>query len=574
MKHVRNFKNFKQNRVENTIFENAQNGYYYKIGKSINKSMFEIELVREGYSSEIISSINESYSLNKVDHKMIDCLYEYVKTGDESGIDLLTEELTLGGVKILPTWQEIKDGGKELIDKGIEIGKTVINGFKDFLANIGNIVKNLFSKIKIFFSKVWEAFKPTIIASLKTIGKVLTGGGGQMKQAADKLKEDKGIQEMNELHKDVLGACGKFNTGQMGNMSEDAAKHLEDEAKEYKDIEGDADIERLMQESIERKGSVGKIFYSIKGYLSEGGTIEEMNDAIFEAEQQEEALKAGDTVSYTNKQGKEVTGKIIRVEGEDAFFQSKDGGEFSKKLTDLKKTEGLGKKLVAGFVGDEPHKKGVFGWVIEVVGFVFNPLAKLVELAYRGGTNTLLTIVSGIRRGMKNAYKYVVVGFIAGLVYHIMHGKHEVEKELAGEGEGVAKGAEGVAKGAEGVAKGAEGVVNAIKKESLLNEAAAAVPADGEHINIKGEKHTEGLWDKIKPMVGPLIGGVLLASIKYFFPPVKIILEIMLLSIGVFELVGAICKNDKVKGLIGPICQIQHDIHHFLESKMGGEATH
>lgn len=568
MKHVKNYERFRKSKQEkeiaekeNAIIERAKNGYYYKIGKSINKSMFEMELIREGYSSEAISLINESYSLDKVDHKMIDCLYEYVKTGNESGLDLLTEELTIGGYKILPTWDDIKDTGKNLVDKGIDLvdkGKEKLKSWKDFLLNIGGVVKSIFGKIKKFFAKLWEIFKPRVIAAMKVVTKAVTGGGGAtMKQAADKLKEDKGVQEMTELHKDLLGACGKFNTGEVGNTSDEAAKHLEDEVKEYSDIEDDADIERLMQESIERKGIVGKMFYSMKGYLSEGGTFQEIQDAIFEAEEKKEDLKEGDTVSYTNKEGKEVTGKIIRVEGEDAFFQSKDGGEFSKKLTDLKKSETLGSKITAGFVGDDPHKKGVFGWVVESVGFVFNPIAKLVELAWRGGTNTVLTIVSGLRRGMKNAYKYVLIGFIAGLIYHILHGKHAVEEELGGSEKTAQAAAGGVAK----AVAGAAGV-----KESLLNEAAAV-----ENIDLKQETvHTKGLWDNVKSMAGPLVGGMLLAALKYFFPPVKIVLEILLLAVGVFELVGAICKSDQIKDLIGPICQVQHDIHHFLESKMGG----
>ena len=58
MKHIRNFEGFKEKRKNQVVSEKVTN-YYYKLGKSCNKSIFEMELVSEGYSIEfgiVISS--------------------------------------------------------------------------------------------------------------------------------------------------------------------------------------------------------------------------------------------------------------------------------------------------------------------------------------------------------------------------------------------------------------------------------------------------------------------------------------------------------------------------------------
>ena len=580
MKHVKGFNNFKNDRRKQQVVEKAQNNYYYKKGKSIQKSIFEMELLKEGYSVDLVTSLNESYSLSKVDNKIIDCLYEYLKNGNTNGLDLLTEELTIAGRK-LPTFSDMYNKAGELINKGIQVGKSVIKSFKDFISNIGNIIKNLFEKIKAFFIKVWEAFKPKVIAAMGTIKKALSGGvTSKMTSAVDSISSDAGQNEITNLSQDLSKTCSKFSAGDIGNMSEESAKHLEDEAGEYKDIEGDPDVEKLMQESLERRGSVGKIFYSIKGYISEGGTIDELNSAIFEAEEKKVEFKEGDEVTYKNKEGKEVTKSIIRIEGENAVFKMKDSEEeFTKPLSDLKKAEGLGKKLLTGFVGDEPEKKGVFGWLVEAVGFVFNPLAKLTEFAIKGGTNGILTVISAIARGIKNAFKFVVIGVVAGLVYHIVHGLSALAGGH-GEGEGGSHGEEATEGAVEGAADAAKGEVAnaAAKATSKINlakesyeflfesEAQTLGPVD----ITKPSKHTSGLWDQIKSMALPVVGGLLLSALSHFFPMVGVVLEVILVTIGIFELLGAVCKVDKIKQKMVKVCSIQHDIHHFLEAKSGG----
>ena len=560
MKHIRNYSNFKENRKK-SLNENYSNGYYYNLGKKSNKTIFELELLSEGYSTETISLVNENLSFPSIDNKIIDCVWEYLNHGTENKLDLLTEELTIMGKK-LPSLGDMYKGVAKVVDKGIEIGKSVVKSFKDFISNIGNIVKNLFGKIKNFFVKIWEAFKPKILSAMGVIKKAVGGStSDKMTGAINAMSSDNGQKEIGSLSEDLKKVCGKFSSGNVGNTSEEAAKKLEDEAGEYKDVEGDADIEKLMQESLERKGTVGKIYYSIKGFMAEGGKIEELNSAIFEAEEKKEELKEGDEVTYKNKEGKEVTKPIVRIEGEDAVFTAKDGSEFKKPLTDLKKAEGIGKKLAAGFIGEEPEKKGVFGWLVEAVGFVFNPLVKLKETLIKGGTNGICMMISAMARGLKNAIKFIVIGVIAGLVYHVVHGIMTLAG--GGHGEGAEKGGEAKA-GAAAEVKAAEVKAPEIKKESLIFEAAELAVDMNKH-----SKYTPD-WETVKGIALPAVGGLLMAALSHFFPIVHTILEGILVSIGIFELVGAVCKIESIKSKNLKVCTIQHDIHHFLEAKSGG----
>ena len=211
--------------------------------------------------------------------------------------------------------------------------------------------------------------------------------------------------------------------------------------------------------------------------------------------------------------------------------------------------------------GEEPEKKGVFGWLVEAVGFVFNPLVKLKEtIIIRGGSNGICMAISALARGLKNAVKYVTIGLIAGLVYHIIHGI----QALTGGGEGHVGGEEkgGVEKG--GVEAGASKIN--LKKESYIFEA-AELQAD----MSKFSKYTPD-WESIKGVALPAVGGLLLAALSHFFPIIHTILEAILVSIGIFELVGAVCKIESVKSKKLKVCTLQHQAHHFLEAKSGGES--
>lgn len=585
-RHIRGFESFKNSRAAAQAAPIAE-GYYYSKGKASRRSLLEMALISEGYSTDHVSAINEGYSLHKIDSRIIDCLYEYASKGTTEGLEMLTEEISL------------KQGFKNVygkvsgaIDKGIEIGKNVITSFGNFLKSIGDVIKSLFGKIKAFFMKIWELFKPKAIAACAVIKKAVGGGNpAKMGKAIETISSEQGQTEIDSLSKDISALVAKFKTGDVGNTSPDTEEKLKGEAEEYKGVVDDQEIENLMKESVERKGILKRIYYMTKGFMSEGGTIAEM-EKVFEAEEKKEwSAKEGEAASYMSKNDGEQTKKIVRIEGDNAVFLGKDGKEFTKPVADLKKPkEGMGEKLLQGFVGEEPEKKGIFGWLVEAVGAIVGWQAKLIELMYRGGTNGILTLVSAlVKKSWKNATKFVVLGVVAGLVYHIIHGIGEIlggHEEGHGEGEHK-EGAEG--QGKEGVEVEAPEApekkvvapadATAVKPPSTINLKKESLERIFEDAGValdpkKKSKWTEFLnWDTLTKTMTPIVGSVLVSALSAVFMPHKL-MEGILVAIGVFELVGALCKLDWVakKGL--KVCKAQHSVHHWLEGAVGGKAAH
>ena len=595
MKHIRNFNGFKSHRMAAESAKIAD-GYYYSKGKASTRSMLEMELISEGYSSAVVSAMNEGNYLHRIDKKIIDCLYEYVSLGSQEKLDLLTEEINL------------KQGFKDLygkvtnvIDKGIEIGKTAITSFGNFLKNIGNVIKSLFGKIKAFFMKIWELFKPAAMAAGGMIKKAIGGGSPEkMGKAVETISSDQGQTEIDSLTKDFAALAAKFKTGDVGNTSPETEEKLKGEAEEYKDVVDDQEIESLMKESVTSKGAVKRIFYSIKGFLAEGGTVQEM-EKVFEAEEKKEewSAKEGEIAAYTNEKGEEVERKILRIEGENAVFQKTKGdGEYTKKVSDLREPkEGMGKKLLHGFVGEEPEKKGIFGWLVEAVGSVIGWQAKLWELAYRGGSNGILTLISAMaRKSWKNATKFVVMGVVVGLVYHIIHGiaalagghegGHEGEEGHGKEGQGKEggvqvqveapkKGAAPVAAAADTTAAAVKPAIN-LKKESLdsIFEDAAATDSGKIDMNKESKLLAFFKWENLKGVLLPVVGSLMVSVISLYWHPLHKVMEGVLVTIGVFELLGALCKTEWVAKTKLKVCSVQHSIHHALEGAAGGKAAH
>lgn len=544
MKYIRNYKSFKGYKNP-PVSEN----YYYSIGKKTQKTILECGLISEGVSIETVRLLNESIDFKKIDNQIVDAIWESLSNK--------SKEFVLEG------WGNIIDGAKNLWDKGVEIGKTVFNSFKDFIAKIGDVIKTIFRKIKALFSKIWELFKPKVLDATKSVKDAVGGTAGAGLDSLSSLVKEKGTEaEIGELSKDVSGAVGKFSTGSVGNMSPDAEKHLADEAGEYKDVEDTSDIEKLIADSFqfEKKTILKKVYLSLKGYLSEGNSLTELSGKLNEAGE----FKQGDKVKYTNKQGEEVEKEILRVEGENAFFVAKDGSEFSKKITDLSKNKS------AEEAGKSSSKKGMFGWICEAVGFVLSPLSKLKEFAIKAGANGIAMSVSSIARGFGKHHKYIVIGTICGLVYHIVHGAMEViehfnhETHSTGHGtkEAETPGVQDAAGDTAEKAKEVVGIKNAtkpivnMKKESMILEGAAVDLT-------KGSKFTDFLANS-KEILIPVAGGLLVQALLTFFPTIKIILEMILVSIGVFELIGALCEVSQTLKSTS-VCSLHHSAHHFLE---------
>lgn len=554
MKHIRTYNNFRNTRNNSDLFTESR--YYYNIGRKIQKSLFEIELEKSGYTKPLIESIDNAYSLKSIDGRIVDCLFESL-SGKKDSLDLLIEEITLAGVK-LPSFGDMYNKVSKSVEKGIEVGKKVVKGFKDFISSIGEVIKNLFEKVKAFFKKIWEMFKPNILNACKTIASAVGGGTPEkMKTAVDTVSSEGGQKEVDSLFDDIKKASGKFSSGQVGRMGPETEEHLKGEAEEYKGVTGESEIEKLIGESFDNivyKSTVRKIYYSMKGYISEGGEFEEMKK-VFEAEEKKE-FKVGDKVTYTTKSGKEATKEILKIEGDLAYFKTKDGEDFSKKISDLKEPEeGFGKKLAGGVAAEQ----GIFGWLVESVGFIMSPLSKLKEIAIKGGTNGILTTISAISRGMKNAFKYVIIGTIAGLIYHIVHGLQVLTGDHSGGDESEPE--------IESPDESDKSSANTKPKINLKKESLEFI-LESATVNLeKPSKHTSFL-DDAKGALAPIAGGLLFAVIARFIPIVKIILEIILVGIGIFEFIGAICNLKWVASKNLKVCKVQHNIHHIIEGSI------
>lgn len=533
MKYIKNYKSFKGYKNSEPVSEN----YYYSIGKKTQKTILECGLISEGVSIEGVKLLNESIDFKKIDNQIVDAIWKSLSNN--------SNELVLEG------WRDIIDGAKNLWDKGVEIGKTVFKSFKDFIGKIGDVIKTIFGKIKAFFSKIWELFKPKVMGATKSVKDAVSGAAGAGLDSLSSLVKDKSTEtEINELSKDVSAAVGKFSTGSVGNMSPDAEKHLADEAEEYKDVEDTSDIEKLITDSFqfEKKTILKKVYLSLKGYLSEGNSLIDLSSKLNEADE----FKQGDKVKYTNKQGEEVEKEILRVEGEDVFFTAKDGSEFSKKITDLSKTQATTEN------GKVETKKGMFGWICEAVGFVLSPLTKLKELAIKAGSNGIAVGISSLARGLGKHYKYIVIGTICGLVYHIVHGAMDVIEHFGHEGNIEKPGAQDVAgdtaekakdvMGAKVIPKTTLNFTKNLKKESMIFEGAIVDLT-------KGSKFTDFLSNS-KDILIPVAGGLLVQTLIAFFPTIKIVLEIILVSIGLFELIGSLCEVSKTLQTTS-VCKIQ-----------------
>jgi hypothetical protein len=180
--------------------------------------------------------------------------------------------------------------------------------------------------------------------------------------------------------------------------------------------------------------------------------------------------------------------------------------------------------------------------------------------------------ISAIARGLKNMAKYITIGVIAGLVYHIVHGLMTLSGGGHGEegGKGHGEAAEGAAEGAADAVKGGAtnvaSKINLAKESFSINESGDALAVD----MSKNSSHTSGIFDTVKKLALPAVGGLLMAALSHFFPIVHTILEAILVSIGIFELIGAVCQIDSIKSKNLKVCTLQHKAHHFIEGSVGG----
>jgi hypothetical protein len=182
---------------------------------------------------------------------------------------------------------------------------------------------------------------------------------------------------------------------------------------------------------------------------------------------------------------------------------------------------------------EHSNKKSMLGWLIEAIGFALNPFAKLYENAIKATSNGVMIIVSSIARGgIKNAYKYAVMGTITSLVYHIIHGVSGINQHL--EHMGAAHEAEG-----------------ASKFDLKLSDMKSYITPE-----------------ELKKIGATAIGAVFSAALQHFFPIIGLVFEMVITAFAAFELCIAFCELSSKNGEM-QVCKVVMKAEHGMESLMG-----
>lgn len=171
--------------------------------------------------------------------------------------------------------------------------------------------------------------------------------------------------------------------------------------------------------------------------------------------------------------------------------------------------------------------KSVYAWALEAIGFILSPFGKAVEYLIKNGLNFILNTLSVIHRGLKDAYKYLIIGTIAGLIYHIVHSVGSVAEHSAHTWEQI---------------------------KDLVE---------------KGEFSMKSLVD-ISSISLQGIGIFMMAVFKVFMPTVGWVMEQVLIAAATFELLVAICElGDAEKK--ASFCSVILNAEHRIESLIKGE---
>jgi hypothetical protein len=257
------------------------------------------------------------------------------------------------------------------------------------------------------------------------------------------MEQEKTDAEIKAAVSDIKAAIGKISGKTYNPDLSKAEQPLKASAEDLEDASGD-EIEELTLEVIDELGEseTHHFMTSIKGLLLDGYTIDDLNKFLNEEE------------------------VLLKEEG--------------------------------------AQKKSMMGWLIEAIGFALSPFGKLYEKVIKSGTNSLMKVVSSMARGgIDKAYKYVVMGTVASLVYHIVHGIQEIGHHFEH------------------------------TNESVLNE--------GKELQLEDQKRIF-TWETAEKVMIAGLGTIFCKALKAFFPMIGLILEIVLVSVASIELIVSLCE--------------------------------
>lgn len=493
MKYLRSYKKFIDFKNKKS---NSSDFYFHNLGKSTNKSIFECGLISEGFKNRDIILLKENLNFYKLDELIIESIYE--------NINNISEELNLGSI-----WNTTKN----IWNKGVKIIGDTFNNFKEFLKKIGDVIGNIFKKVTEAFKKLWEVTKNVSVSLIKGVKKWVLSSSKEsaLNTLAETVSDNQFSRETTEVVNDLKSVKSKFTSGEVGSMSDETKKKMEEEAKEYDGVNNLDEIKGLIEESYNPKSinSVRRVYYSLKGYLLEGHSIDQLSQLIFEAEE----YKEGDTVKYKTQKGDELEKEIVRIEGDNFFFKDKEGNEFSKKKEEIiSKVETDLPKKVTG-------KMGIMGWIVECFKLITKPIEYLVNQSLKFGVNGILILISGFaRNGFNNGYKYKKFGPVVSKVNEIVSGESEEEEE-----------------------------------EEIQVQGPQDEEDDKGKSNITKNKKLNNILGDITKVLAPILGQVLCACFEAQVGPVLTVLKYTLLVVSAIELISALCEKGVVKG---SVCQI------------------
>lgn len=412
--------------------------------------------------SSIDENLNESLTTLDFDFNEIDsCLVEGITDAINFGDnEILDEAFDFIKTRIKDT---IGKAG-EFINKGVQIGADMYTSVKDISAKLKDVIAKLFEKIKKFLGLAWDYSKKegkNIVTKVKTFVKE-EAKGTAMSSVATILSSKSTEVEIDEAQKDAIGAANKVSGKNYKLDANKAAEKLKEPTEELEDAD-DKDIEEVLIDDLTtvKESTVFNIVTTIKGALIEGYSLGEM-------------------LSFTDQ---------------------------DENISE-----------------EHSNKKGLMGWMIEALGFALSPFAKIYEFLIKASTNGIWITVSSVARGgIKNAYKYVMIGTLVSLVYHIAHGIMNINQHFAG----------------------AHGAAH----ESTKSD-----------IKIAGNKQLINL-DDASNILKPVLGGIFLKALSTFFPMVTLVMEMILISIASFELMIGYCEfSGKKEGICKTIMDVEHKL--------------
>lgn len=490
MRYIKNYSSFSQNIKTDNLY------YYYNIGKESNKSIFESSLISERID---ITQFRKNINFKKLDKFIIKEIYQSFLNNDSS---ILEEENIFGKV-----WNATKNAWKG----GINLVGKAYNSFTEFLKNIKDTISNIFKKISQVFIALWEITKTAGITLVKSLGGwIIKNQKSSSVEALSEIISDEAFStETAEVVSDLNGVKNRFSKGEMGNTSDDVKKKLEEEASEYDGVDDLDKVEDLVKDSLNlySKFNFERVYYSLKGFLFEGGNLSDVDMILNESQEESEEYKVGDRVKYKSKTGEEIEKEITKIDGDKFYFKDKEGNEFYKERGDI--ISKSSDKKVKG-------RMGVMGWVLECFKLIIRPIDYLVLKAVKYGTNGALYLISGIaRRGLDKAYKYKEFGKVLPKVDEIISGE-------AGEAE--------------------DEVDNSQVSEESIERA-------GE-ISINKNQKLKSIFSGFAKVVAPIIGASLVAILETQIGPVLTILKYTLIVVAAIQLVRTCCERGLVKGKI------------------------